>query len=96
MDINARTFEIMGMKQIPLINRLPYLEELGLIENKHYLGFSTVYEAVEKFGWALENPDFADAMALSAYLLVNEKHTYEIRVQQILETAGIEQLGYEV
>ena len=89
MDINARTFEIMGMAQIPLINRLPHLYELGLIENKHYLGFSTIDEAVRKFEWALENPDFSDAIALSAYLLVNEKHTYEIRVQQILETAGL-------
>lgn len=89
MDINARTFEIMAMKQIPVINRLPNLEELGLIEGQHYLGFDTVQEGVEKTEWALNNPDYASAIALQAHNLVHEKHTYEKRVQSILEAAGL-------
>ncbi len=88
-DINARTFEIMAMKQIPLINRLPHLEELGLIENHHYLGFDGVDEAVEKADWTIRNPDAANAIALSAHNHVHEHHTYERRVQQILKEMGL-------
>lgn len=89
MDINARTFEIMAMKQIPLINRLPHLEELGFFEDRHYLGFSSVDEACEKFDWAIRNLDAAHAIALSAHNLVHEKHTYELRVDQIFKEMGL-------
>lgn len=89
MDINARTFEAMAMMQIPVINRLPHLDELGFEENRHYLGFDAVSEGVEKVEWALANLDFANEIALCAYNLVHEKHTYDLRVQRILETAGL-------
>lgn len=84
MDINARTFEMMAMMQIPVINRLPHLDELGLLENNHYLGFDSVKEGIEKVEWALSHEDEAMAIARSAYRLVHEKHTYEQRVEQIL------------
>lgn len=89
MDINARTLEMMAMKQIPVINRLPHLDEFGFIENTHYLGFDTVQEGVEKVRWATENEDQANAIALSAHNLVHEKHTYEKRVEKIFETVGL-------
>lgn len=89
MDINARTFEIMAMRQVPVINRLPHLEELGLFENEHYLGFDTIQEGVEKVGWALAHPQEAQAIATCAHNLVLEKHTYELRCEQILKTVGL-------
>lgn len=85
MDINARTFEIMAMKQAPVINRLPYLEELGFEEGRHYMGFDTVEEAVERVQWLLQNPNWADAIAITAHNHVHENHTYEKRVEQILQ-----------
>lgn len=88
MDINARTFEIMAMKQIPVMNRLPHLEELGLEENKQYLGFDNVQEAVEKVEWALTHEDEANAIALSAYQAV-QQHTYDARIEKIFEVAGL-------
>ncbi len=88
-DINARTFEIMAMRQIPVINRLPHLDELGFEEGRHYLGFDSVDEAVEKVQWALSNPEFANQIALLGYNLVHERHTYEKRIQQIFDTTGI-------
>ena len=84
-DINARTFEIMAMKQIPVMNRLPHLQELGLEENRHYLGFDTIGEAVEKVDWALNSPKEAEAIAIVAHNLVHEKHTYDLRIQQIFD-----------
>lgn len=85
MDINARTFEIMAMKQVPLINRLPYLDELGLEENEHYYGFSTIEEALEKTKFIMGNPEKANAVAENAYRLVHKEHTYELRIQQIFD-----------
>ena len=89
MDINARTFEMMAMMQVPVINRLPHLEELGLLEGQHYLGFDTVQEGVEKVQWALAHPNQSSAIALSAHNLVHEKHTYKLRVKQIFDTIGL-------
>lgn len=88
-DINARTFEIMAMKQVPVINRLPHLEELGFHEDQHYLGFDTVEEAVEKVEWTLAKPGPSNAISLSAYNLVHREHTYEQRIQQVFETVGL-------
>lgn len=88
MDINARTFEIMAMKQIPVMNRLPHLEELGFEEGRQYLGFENVQEAVEKCEWALMHESEANAIALSAYNAV-QKHTYDARIEQIFEAVGI-------
>ena len=89
MDINARTFEIMAMRQVPLINRLPHLDELGLFEGRHYVGFDTVEEAVSQAKWILDNPDLSDTIANNAYQLVHESHTYGLRVEQILKTVGL-------
>ena len=85
MDINARTFEIMAMRMIPVINRLPHLDELGFEEGRHYLGFDSVEEAVEKFEWALNNPELAGTIKSIAHNHVHENHTYEKRVEQILK-----------
>lgn len=88
-DINARTFEIMAMCQVPVINRLPHLSELGLFEDRHYLGFDTVQEGVSKVEWALANPNNANAIANCAYDYVHRNHTYELRVEQILKETGL-------
>lgn len=89
-DVTARVFEIMAMKRVPILNRLPGLDQLGFIEGQHYLGFSDMNEAVEKVMWAMANPEFAEQIALQAYQFVNwKKMTYDNRVQQILTEFGI-------
>lgn len=83
-DLNARTFEAMGM-QIPLVtNRVPDLKEF-FKEDVHYLGFGNVPEAVEKVKFFLANPDKAKQFADSAYAVVSSGHTYDDRIQTILE-----------
>jgi spore maturation protein CgeB len=89
MDINARTMEIMAMKQVPLINRLPYLDELGLEEGRHYFGFSTIEEAVSKTQEIFANPELSQTVANNAYQLVHQRHTYEQRIQQIFGGVGL-------
>ncbi len=84
-DVTARVFEIMAMKLVPVLNRLPGLDELGFVEGQHYLGFSNIDEAVEKVLWAMSNPDYAKQIALGAYQRVHWRNmTYDNRISQIL------------
>lgn len=89
-DVTARVFEIMAMKLVPVLNRLPGLDQLGFVEGQHYLGFSNMEEAVEKVMWAIANRPFAEQIALQAYQHVNWKEmTYDSRVRQILAEVGV-------
>ena len=84
-DVTARVFEIMAMKLVPVLNRLPGLDQLGFEEGRHYLGFSNMDEAVEKVMWAINNRPQAEQIALNAYQFVNHKNmTYDNRISQIL------------
>lgn len=85
-DVTARVFEIMAMRLVPVLNRLPGLDALGFEDGRHYLGFSSMDEAVEKVLWAKGNPSFAKQIALEAYQYVHNKNmTYKNRVNQIID-----------
>jgi hypothetical protein len=88
-DVCARVFEIMGMMRIPVINRVPDLEVLGFKDGEHYLGFSSMQEAVERVEWALSNPYDATRIAKNAYELVTKEHTWDLRVTKILKDCGL-------
>lgn len=89
-DVTARVFEIMAMRLVPVLNRLPGLDELGFEDGRHYLGFSNMDEAVERVLWAKNNPDFAKQIALEAYQFVhNHDMTYDNRIRQILSEFGV-------
>jgi hypothetical protein len=84
-DTPVRVFEAMGMG-VPLVaNRTPDLELL-FEEGVDYLGFDTVEEAVSQVNTILDNPDFGQTLANSAYTKVQERHTWDHRIQFILET----------
>jgi hypothetical protein len=85
-DVIARVFEVMAMRMIPVMNRLPGLDFLGFEDGRHYLGFSTMEEAVMQVKWAKEHPDFANQIANNAYQFVHEHNmTYDQRINQILK-----------
>ena len=88
-DICARVLEIMAMKRIPVINRVPDLEALGLRENEHYYGFSTHDEAIQKVEYALDHPIEAMVVAENAYQKVSKEDTWDIRVNQILKDCNL-------
>jgi len=89
-DVTARVFEICAMKLVPVLNRLEGLDKLGFEEGRHYLGFSTMEEAVEKVLWAKNNRPFAEQIALQAYNFVHEKdYTYDKNVRTILKDIGL-------
>jgi spore maturation protein CgeB len=81
----ARVFEVMAMRMVPVMNRLPGLDYLGFEEGRHYLGFSSMEEAVVQVQWVLGNKPFAQQIANQAYQFVHEHGmTWDNRVKQIL------------
>jgi spore maturation protein CgeB len=80
----------MAMRLVPVLNRLPGLDYMGFEDGRHYLGFSSMDEAVEKVQWALANREFAQQIADQAYQFVNTRNmTWESRVDTILKTCGL-------
>lgn len=89
-DVTARVFEIMAMGLVPVINRLQGLTDLGFVEGKHYIGFSTMDEAVAQVHWAIGNRTEAEKIAAQAREFVHsQRMTWDRRVEQILETAKL-------
>lgn len=89
-DVTARVFEIMAMRRVPILNRLDGLKYMGFEEGRHYLGFSSMEEAVAQVQWALGNHQYAQQIADQAYNFVNERGmTWDNRVRTILETCGL-------
>lgn len=82
-DTTARVFELMALQVTPILNRVPDLQSL-FREDEHYLGFSTLREAVEKFDWALTHPEDAQEIAKNARKAV-EPHSWDARVDKILD-----------
>ncbi len=84
-DLIARVFELPAMKLAPVVNLVPDIARF--FQDKHYLGFTSLDEAVEKVLWLKEHPDKASEMAEEAYQNVIP-HTYDVRVEQILKAGG--------
>lgn len=82
--VNMRTFEVMACN-IPLVQtRHPDMAFYGFTENEHYLGFEGIDEMLDQIQWVHDHPGEAGQMALRAYKLVQEKHTYYHRVLEIM------------
>ena len=89
-DVTARVFEICAMRLVPVLNRLPGLDALGFEDGRHYLGFSTMDEAVSQVQWAMSHRPQAEQISLEAYQFVHsKKYTYDQNVQTILEVTGL-------
>ena len=88
-DLNQRVFELMAMGRCPVIDRVPDMKLVGLEEDVHFLGFDALPEAVEKVEWALDNLGEAQKIAHQAREFVLANHTYQHRVNTILEECGL-------
>lgn len=84
-DLIARVFEA-GAFGLPLVcNRVPDLP-LHFTEGEHYLGFDTLSEAVAQVKKVLADMNSYKDMATSFHNEVMSKHTYDNRIEQIMET----------
>jgi hypothetical protein len=89
LDLNARAFELLAMERIAVMNRVPDMKFVGMEDGKHFLGFDTLEEAIEKVDWALSHEDEAKVIAKQGREFVLAGHTYDERVQTILERVGL-------
>lgn len=89
-DLPVRVWEAMGMARPLVVNRnIPDLHNF-FVEGEHYLGFDTIEEAEKQVRRFLDDPDFADRVRWAAYRkVVDGKHLWSDRVQQILETCKL-------
>lgn len=88
LDLPARVWEGMGMGLPVVTNRVPDLDKFFL-EGVDYIGFSSLNEGIAKTVWTLENYETAKQIGMSAHEKVKAKHTWDHRVQTILETVGL-------
>lgn len=83
-DLPCRVWEGMGLKLPVITNRVPDLDH-WFVNGEDYLGFDNKVEAVEKVLWALDNYDDALKIAENAHKKVIEAHTWDHRVEYMLE-----------
>lgn len=86
-DTPVRVFESMGMARPLVANRTPDILRL-FREEEHFLGFSTVDEAVHQVNRLLTNPELAGKFSHAGYQEILAKHTWDHRIQEILTTCG--------
>lgn len=87
-DLIARVFEGMCMGLPVVCNYVPDLKA-HFKDGEHYYGFTSVSDAVGTVKRLLAFPEDINKVSHQAHDLVMEKHLYDHRVQQILETAGL-------
>jgi glycosyltransferase involved in cell wall biosynthesis len=88
LDTPTRVYEAMAMG-IPLVsNRTPDLCS-QFVEGRHFLGFDNVNEAVHQVKHILGSEDRGQMLAQAAYDEVQKYHSWDHRITQILETAGL-------
>lgn len=85
-DANLRCFEVMASAALLITPQPTELSELGFTEGTHYITFQTESQMYELVEYYLKNESERAVIAKSARDLVMEKHTYDARVQTILET----------
>lgn len=81
-DLCARVFELLGMKRLAIVNRVPDLERF-FGDGRDLIVFKTMDEAVENVMYYHEHPDGAREIAARGHKTV-QAHTWDVRVGQIL------------
>lgn len=84
-DANLRCFEIMAAGALLMTIRPSELSRLGFSEGRHYVAFENESELIEAVKFYLSHEQERRNIAEAARALVLEKHTYDNRVETILE-----------
>jgi hypothetical protein len=83
LDLNARCFELLAMKCCAVMNVVPDLPTF-FVDGDHYVGFQDERDAEVKILELLEDDEMREEIAEAGYRKV-KPHTYDNRVQQMLE-----------
>ena len=84
-DINMRLFETMGTGSFLLTNELPTLGKL-FEDGKHLVTYNSYDDMVEKAKYYIEHDEEREKIAEAGYNEVINKHTYQHRIDKIMET----------
>lgn len=88
-DLPTRVFEAMGMK-IPLVaNVVPDMDRF-FEKEVDYLPFSTVEHGVSQVMRLIEDVNLRDTLANNAHEVVKTNHTWDARIQEILEVCNLQ------
>lgn len=82
-DLTARVFELLGMRRLAVVNRVPDLENF-FEDGKHLIAFDSLPQAVESVVHYVENSKEATKIANAGHKAV-KPHTWDARIDQILE-----------
>lgn len=94
-DTPVRVFEAMGMARPLVANRTPDLVNL-FQEDKHFAGFDTIDEAVQKvYDLATGYAFFSETMRWEAHNEVAKHHRFSHRCIQILQDAELLDKNYD-
>ena len=89
-DLNMRFFEVLSYGNCLVTNRdVVGWEDLGFVEDEHFLGYEGEEEMVNRIKWALDNPLEREKIAKAGHKLVRSAHTYEHRVNEMLNIVGV-------
>ena len=82
-DVNMRVFEAMASGALLVTDRIGHgLSEL-FEEGTHYIGYSTISEALERIGYFLEKSAERERIARAGQQVVLKNHTYLCRWESI-------------
>lgn len=85
-QIKARTFEVPGAGGLLLTESVPGLDRFYKIDSE-ILVYRNQDELAAKIRWIQQNPARRDEIALAGYLRTRRDHTYDQRMQGVLEFA---------
>lgn len=84
-----RLFETIGRGGFLLWPRMPWLDDLGFVDGKHYVTWQGLADLDEKIGWALRHQDECREIAAAGQAFVAAEHTYRDRLRTTLEQIGL-------
>ncbi len=93
-QIKARTFEVPGAGGFVLTENVDGLEKYFTM-GEELDSFQTVEEATEKIQFYLNRPEERDRIAVACFERIVKDHTYEQRLQPVLEFALAQRKAYE-
>lgn len=84
-DLNMRLFEVLSSGSFELTNYLPTLKNVGIKDGKHLVTYKNLDEMVKLVKYYLKHDRQREAIAKQGHELAMSKHTYQHRVETILE-----------
>lgn len=91
--VNVRTFEIAAAGGFQLVNDRKALPGLFQLDTQ-IVAFTSLPEARDKVAYYLGRPEERNAIAAAAYTRAQAEHTYEKRLQLLLNTVQGKATGY--